>query len=250
MNQEIYNITPVIITKNSELHMDECLKSLKNFKEVIVYDNGSTDKTIKIAKSYPNVKVHTGKFLGFGPTKNFAASFANTDWILSIDSDEVVTPELFEELKELELSDSTKVFKINRQNLFMKSVIKHSGWNPNWIVRIYNRKHTSFNDQKVHESITLHKNTKVISLKGRLIHYAVDDLSDFLIKAARYSSIERENQKCYPPLFIFFRALFAFFRTYILKKGFLDGYRGLIISVGQFNGVFFKYIQKYQRCKK
>lgn len=243
------NITPVIITKNSELHLDECLKSLESFKEVIVYDNGSTDETIKIAKSYPNVKVHTGKFLGFGPTKNFAATLAKTDWILSIDSDEVVTPELFEEIKELDLSDPTKVFKINRENLFMKSVIKHSGWNPDWIIRIYNKKHTSFSDQKVHESIMLHKNTKVISLKGRLTHYAVNDLSDFLIKAARYSSIERENQKCHLPIIIFFRAMFAFFRTFILKKGVLDGYRGLIISVGQFNGVFFKYMNQYEKCK-
>jgi len=245
----IKNITPVIITKNAQSNLQECLQSLKVFKEVIVYDNGSTDKTIEICKSYANVRVHTGTFLGFGPTKNLAASFAKTDWILSIDSDEVVTPELFEEIKELDLSNPTKVFRINRQNLFMKYPIKHSGWNPDWIVRIYNKKHTSFNDQKVHESIILHNNTKIASLKGRLIHYAVNDLSDFLIKAARYSSIKRENQKCYSPFIIFFRALFAFFRTYILKKGFLDGYRGLIISVGQFNGVFFKYMHQYEKCK-
>jgi len=243
-------ITPVIITKNSELHLNESLKSLENFKEVIVYDNGSTDKTINIAKSYPNVKVYTGEFFGFGPTKNFAATLSKTDWILSIDSDEVVTPKLFEEIKKLDLSNPTKVFKINRENLFMKSAIKHSGWNPDWIVRIYNKKHTSFSNQKVHESIIIHKNTKVISLKGRLTHYAVDDLSDFLIKAAHYSSIEREDQKCHLPITIFFRAMFAFFKTYILKKGFLDGYRGLIISVGNFNGVFFKYMKKYEKCKK
>jgi glycosyltransferase involved in cell wall biosynthesis len=249
-NCNIENITPVIITKNSELYMDECLKSLENFKEVIVYDNGSTDKTIDICKSYQNVKVNTGEFFGFGPTKNLAATLAKTEWILSIDSDEVVTPELLEEIKKLDLSNQNSVYKINRQNLFMKCPVKYSGWNPDWIVRIYNKKHTSFCNQKVHESIQIHKNTNVILLKGRLKHYAVNDLSDFLIKTARYSSIERENQKCYPPFVIFFRALFAFFRTYILKKGFLDGYKGLVISVGNFNGVFFKYMQKYQRCKK
>lgn len=247
---KIEAITPVIITKNAKHHLKECLESLRAFKEVVIYDNGSTDETIKIASNFKNVKVHSGKFLGFGPTKNFAATFAKNDWIFSIDSDEIVAPKLIEEIKKLDLSNPNQVFKINRKNLFLGQEVKHSGWNPDWIVRIYNKKHTSFNDQKVHESIIIHKDTKVIPLKNRLIHYAVDDLTDFLIKAARYSSIERENQKCFSPGVIFFRACFAFFRTYILKRGFLDGYKGVVISVGNFNGVFFKYMQKYIKCKR
>lgn len=245
----IKNITPVIISKNSELHIEKCLKSLEIFQEVVVYDNGSTDKTLEICKQFPNVKIFIGKFYGFGPTKNHAANLAKTDWVFSIDSDEVATDELIHEIKMVDLSDKTKVFKVNRKNLFLGTAIKHSGWNPDWIARIYNKKHTSFTTQKIHEKIVIHKNTKVESLKGRLIHYAVNDLNDFLIKAAQYSSIKRENQKCHSSTVILFRALFAFFRTFLLKKGFLDGHRGLIISVGQFIGVFFKYMKQYEKCK-
>ena len=95
--------------------------------------------TAEYKKSYQNVKVNTGEFFGFGPTKNLAATLAKTEWILSIDSDEVVTPELLEEIKKLDLSNQNSVYKINRQNLFMKCPVNYSGWNPDWIVRIYNK---------------------------------------------------------------------------------------------------------------
>jgi len=240
---KIKEITPVIICKDSRLHIEKTLKSLSDFETVILYDNGSTDDTLEIAKKFTNVKLYKGSFVGFGRTKNKAASLSPTDWILSIDSDEVLTDELIDELKKLNPNISNVVYKINRTNLFMGKPILHSGWNPDWIVRIYNRTHTKFSDVEVHESILIRPDTVVQKLHGRIIHYAVDDVTDFLIKTSKYSKIRRRKQKKTGYLYAFLRASFAFFRTYILKRGFLDGPEGLTIAVSNFNGVFFKYIR-------
>ncbi len=237
----IERISAVMITKNSQRHLKESLQSLRDFKEVVLYDNGSSDETIKIAKSFANVKIIQGEFLGFGPTKNRAAEYASNDWIFSIDSDEVATKELIEELSNLPLHENS-VYAIDRQNLFLNEPVRHSGWSPDWVKRIYNKKVTKFNENSVHESIEAKNVTK---LQGRLIHYAVDEVTDFLVKTSRYAKLARQNQKKLTPYQAFWRALFAFFKTYLLKRGFLDGYAGLIIAIGNFNGVFFKYCYRF-----
>jgi glycosyltransferase involved in cell wall biosynthesis len=241
------DITPVIITKNSEKHLAETLESLQDFRQIIVYDNGSTDSTKEIVNSFQNTKWIDGYFDGFGTTKNRAASFAETDWIFSIDGDEIVTRRLLYSISKLNLDNQNNLYKINRKNLFMGSPVKYSGWNPDWIVRIYNRKYTSFSSSLVHESVEVPENANIKKINGRLLHYAVDNVSDFLIKSANYSKFPRKNMKKYSPSIIFFRALFAFMKTFILQRGFLDGSKGLVISVGNFNGVFFKYMNYYYK---
>ncbi len=242
----IDHITPVLITKDAEAHLKECLSSLKPFKEVILFDNGSTDDTLFIALQFPNVKIVHGEFKGFGPTKNEAAGYATNEWIFSIDSDEIASKELVDEIRAIRLEDN-KVYAIDRHNLFLGERVRHSGWSPDWVKRLYNKNFTHFNDNLVHESIVA-KDIK--RLKGPLVHYAVDDVTDFLLKTARYSKLSRPNQKPLTPGVAFFRALFAFFRTYFLKRGFLDGYAGLVISVGNFNGVFFKYLHAYYKRRR
>ncbi len=232
----ISNISAVMITKNSEKHIKESLESLKDFEEIIIYDNGSCDNTLKIAKQFKNVKIIKGEFYGFGKTKNLAADYAKNDWIFSIDSDEIATEQLIKEIKNISLENHT-VYAINRKNLFLGKAVKHSGWNPDWIKRLYNKKFTKFSDVEVHESII---SSKVVKLKGRLIHYAVDNTQDTLIKMARYSTMKRKKNYIINPYFALLRASFAFFRTYFVQLGFLDGYAGLIISINRFIGVFHK----------
>ncbi len=239
----IEHISAVMITKDAEAHLQESLESLRDFKEVIVYDTGSSDDTIRIAQKFPNVTIHQGPFIGFGPTKNEAASLASNDWIFSIDSDEVVTPELLTTLQALSLQPQ-KVYAIHRQNLFLGHPVRHGSWGSDWVKRLYNRSFTRFSDAQVHESII---GEDIQKIPGHLLHYAVDEVQDFLLKAARYSKLQRQRPKALHPAIAFWRGIWAFFRSYLLKGGFLDGGAGLVIAVGEFNGVFFKYIDGYYK---
>jgi len=241
-------ISVVIIASNSQKYIKECLDSVKEF-EVILYLNNSTDDTKKIASKYKNVKIIDGYFDGYGKTKNRAISYASNDWIFVLDSDEVMSEELKEEIMNLHFDNANICYKVNRKNLFLEEEVKFSGWNPDWIIRLFNKKITKFSDVEVHESI-LTNNLEIRKLENRIIHYAINDVRDFLLKTYKYSNLKRKNLKVYSPFFIFFKSLFAFIRVYFLKLGFLDGYKGLVIAVGEFNGVFFKYIVNYIRNKK
>ena len=162
----IEHISAVMIAKDAEAHLEESLKSLKDFKEVIVYDTGSQDQTLKIAQKFSNVAIHQGPFIGFGPTKNEAASLAKNEWIFSIDSDEVVTPELLATLQTLSLQPQ-KVYAIRRQNLFLGRPVRYGNWGSDWVKRLYNRSFTRFSDTQVHESLIA---TEVEKLPGCLLY--------------------------------------------------------------------------------
>ena len=238
-------VTPVMIVKNGARHLRESLRSLAAFEEVIVYDNGSTDATPAIAETFPNVRVIQGTFQGFGPTRNAAASYAKHDWIFAIDADEVMSPELFAAIASLDFEETHTLYRIDRHNLFMGNLVRHSGWRPDWLVRLYHRGFTRYSERQVHESVVIPSGARVRNLSGALLHHAVDDVSDFLHKSARYCVMEHTGMRNFPAPFIFARALFAFFRTYVLRLGFLDGAKGLVIAVSNFNGTFFKYMHRY-----
>jgi glycosyltransferase involved in cell wall biosynthesis len=234
----------VIIASNSEKTIKQCLDSVLDFN-VILYLNNSTDNTKNIAKKYTNVRIVEGQFEGFGKTKNKAIDYSENDWVFVLDSDEYMEKDLVKEIKGLELNQDAIVYRVNRKNLFMGRRIKHSGWNPDYVVRLFNRKTTRFNSAQVHESV-ITKYLKIKTLKYSIVHYAINDINDFLIKTDRYSRMKRvKNMKVYPPLFIFFKACFGFFRAYFLRLGILDGYAGLVIAVSEFNGIFFKYMRRY-----
>ena len=138
-------ISFTILTKNSEKTIKETLDSLKDFEEVLVYDNGSTDKTLKITKSYPNTKIFEGVFEGFGKTHNRASSLARNDWIFSIDSDEILSQPLIQELMKVNLEEDT-VYAVSRKNFYNGKWIHSCGWHPDFQYRLYNRKKTCFTD--------------------------------------------------------------------------------------------------------
>lgn len=146
-------ISATILTKNCQTTLAATLASVNRFPEVLIYDSGSTDQTLEIASKFPNVKIINGIFTGFGPTHNTASSHASHDWILSIDSDEILTPELIEEIFHLDLNPS-KVYQINRKNYFNDKWIRWcGGWHPDPVVRLYNRRATRFTDDAVHEKV-------------------------------------------------------------------------------------------------
>ena len=240
------SISVTILVKNSETYIAECLHALQAFDEVIVLDNGSTDRTLEIAKTFENVKIHRHDFIGFGPLKNLAASFATHDWIFNVDSDEIVSEELILELQNCTLQQ-THIYSIPRHNYYKKKWIKCCGWYPDRVLRIYNRNHTRYNDNMVHESLIKNENTSIELLSSPLVHHAYDSIEQLLEKLQRYSTLwAQNNTKKSSPSKAFGRALFAFFRNYFLQKGFLCGYEGLLISVTNANHVFYKYMKLYE----
>lgn len=235
-------ISVTILTKNSSKYLKECLSSVAEFDEIIVLDNGSSDNTIEIAKSFANVKVYESPFIGFGPLKNLAASYANNDWIFSLDSDEIVGEELKKSISNLAL-ENQKIYEFERSNHYDGQIVTCCGWSPDKVLRIYNRQVTSYNDAKVHESI-IKKNMQVIKIEGKLIHYSFDSVEALLDKLQRYSTLWAEQNKFKKNSSLYkatFRSIFAFFKNFILQKGIIGGKNGFLISACNALGVFFKY---------
>ncbi|MDX1809433.1 MAG: glycosyltransferase family 2 protein [Sulfurospirillaceae bacterium] len=245
-------ITVTILAKNSQKYIQECLSALVRFDEIILLDNGSEDATIEIAKEFKNVKVYESKFIGFGPLKNLALSYATNDWILSVDSDEILNDALVDEILNLHLSNN-KIYSILRDNYYNKKLIKCCGWEDDFVLRLFNKNITKFNDKQVHESIMINPQVEIVKLKNSFKHYSFDSAQELIEKMQKYSTLyakEHKNQKSSSPAKAFFRAFFMFFKNYIFQKGFLYGYAGLLISTSNANGVFYKYIKLYEENKK
>jgi glycosyltransferase involved in cell wall biosynthesis len=241
------NVSAVMIVKNGAKTIEKSLESLKQFDDVVVYDNGSTDGTQAIASQYPNVRLIEGQFDGFGTTKNRAASYALHEWILIIDSDEVVDTELLNALQTQPLDPNT-IYIVNFLAYYKEIPIRHCGWNNQKIRRLYNKTVTKFNDNFVHENI-IDEGMKKLPIPGNMKHYSYMSISDFIVKLDRYSTLfatDNVGKKSSSPAKAFFNGLYSFFRTYVLKRGFLDGYAGLIIAFSHMATNFYKYIKLYE----
>ena len=246
----IKNISCVIIVKNGASTIDSTLASLISFEDVVLYDNGSTDDTLLIAKKYLNVNIIQGEFSGFGPTKNLACSFAKNDWVLSLDADEVLSDEFIKNLTSIELDDEN-IYTILRENYYKKTQVKHC-WGNDIIVRLFNRTKTAFTDEKVHEKV-IEEGFNTVPIQGSVKHYPYATITDFIIKLDRYSSAfatANAGRKNSSPSKAFFNGVFSFFKTYFLKRGFLDGYAGLIIAFSHMATNFYKYIKLYELNKE
>jgi len=242
------NISAVLIVRDAEASLAATLDGLKRFGEVVIYDNGSKDKTVEVARRYPNVAVHQGEFSGFGPTRNKAARLAKNDWVFSVDADEVPDEALLDAMDKLPLDEPKAVYAVERQNYFLGKRVKHSGWGSQWLVRLYQRGSHGFTDVAVHEKLELREGEATVKLGGTLKHSPMGDAGDFLVKMHRYTMLKAaESTKTYHPAIILLKTLWAFIRSYILRLGILDGWRGVLISVSEANGVFYKYMVIYSK---
>lgn len=237
-------ISVTVLAKNSEKYLEEVLSALSPFSEVVIYDTGSTDRTQQIAKKFANAVVYSGPFEGFGATHNQASAKAKYDWILSIDSDEVVSSSLVQEIK-TQLLNPNCVYSFPRNNYYKGKWIKWCGWHPDRQIRLYNRTCTKFSNDQVHEKI-IAKHLRVIKLKGPLKHYSYSSTAEFLSKMQVYSDLFAA-QNCGRKKSSFCQAVlhggFAFFKSYILKRGFLGGKEGFEISIYNGNTAFYKYLK-------
>ena len=245
----IKHISCVIIVKDAGHTITSTLNSLRSFGEVILYDNGSSDDTLPIAANFANVKIVQGVFSGFGETKNKAAEYASNEWVLSLDADETLSDEFIGSLSALTLNTGC-AYQILRTNFYRQQEIKYC-WKKERITRLYNRASTGFNDNKVHEFV-LTDNLQVSLLPGLVNHYPYQNLSDFIVKADRYSTLfarEKVGIKKSSPGRALLNACFSFIKTYVLKAGFLDGYPGLVIAFSHMTTNFFKYMKLYEANK-
>jgi len=242
----INHISVVIMAKNAQDTIQECLSSLQTFSEVILYLNDSTDNTKKIAQRYKNIKIIEGEFLGFGPTKNMAASYANNDWIFSLDSDEIINEQLLSEIKNQDYSNENNLFVLRRENYFLgqKTISK------DLIVRIYNKNKSKFNNNAVHEKIIVSKTNIKIILKNSFKHLNITDINQTLTKMIKYTDLGSKGKKtCYFTIVIL-KSFFAFIQTYFLRLYFLNGWVGFTIAITNANRRFYKYLKQFLNCKK
>ena len=244
-------ISVCILVKNAQNTLAQCLESLREFGEIVLLDNNSTDKTLQIAQefntAYKNLRIEKSEFIGFGALKNLCVSYAKNEWILSIDSDEVLENEALSEIKALDLKQNF-VVALGRKNLYDGEWIKACGWYPDFVWRIFNKNFTGFNDNFVHESVKIPQNAEKIYLKNALKHYAYDGIEALLDKLQRYSTLyaQRNLDKSSSMGKALLRSFWSFLRNYFFKKGFLYGYKGFMISVCNALGVFFKYAKLYE----
>jgi len=241
------NISAVILASNSEKTIKKTLDSLKEFDDVVVYLNNSYDNTKEIAKSFTNVNLIEGEFKGFGWSKNRACEFAKYDWIIIVDSDEILDKELLNELKNKKLDNKT-IYLLNFKAFYKDIQVKHCGWNNQKIKRVFNKTVTRYNQNDVHEDI-ITNGLKIEELKGNVEHYSYHSIEEFVSKANHYSTLFAQNnagKRSSSPAKAFLNSAYSFFRTYILKQGFRDGYVGLIIAYSHAVTNFYKYIKLYE----
>ncbi|MBC3541897.1 glycosyltransferase [Rufibacter sediminis] len=240
-------ISVTILAKNSQELLPQCLQALAQFPEVILLDNGSTDATVSIAGQFPNVKVFHSPFIGFGPLKNLAASYASHDWILSIDSDEVMTPELVQTILTYPL-DNARAYRFLRHNFYGKRLINACGWENDYVLRLFNRRTTRFTDREVHEGL-ITQGLTLETLPGILNHYSFKNTSELLQKLNQYTTLFAQENRFKKKSSAFkatYKAIWTFTRNYFLKRGFLYGFEGFLISACNANGAFYKYMKLHE----
>lgn len=241
------NISALVLTKNSEKTIKNTLESLRNFKEVIVLDTGSKDLTKEIVGSFPNTKLYEHSFSGFGAARNLATTYVTSEWILSLDSDEVLTEEAVRELFSKEL-DKKKVYSFPFHNYFNDKFIKWCGWYPDRHVRLYPKESAYFSSDFIHERV-IYRGLEEEKLKVPIKHYSYREISDFLEKMQKYSTLFAEQnryKKSSSPIKAILHGLFAFLKSYILKRGFLGGTEGFIIALYNSQTAYYKYLKLWE----
>lgn len=237
-------ITVCILAKNSAATLAQTLASVKQFPEVILLDTGSTDNTIQIAEQFPNVKVHRLLFTSFGPLRNHAAALASHDWILALDSDEILSPSLQEELLALPL-DPSCIYEMPFHNFYNGKRILGCGWHPEAHIRLYNRRAAQFGNVALHEGV-LSKGLHIVMLRHPIVHTPYRSTADFLSKMQHYSDLFAQQYRGKRSS-SFAKAVGhgagAFLKSYFLKRGFLMGKEGFLISFYNANTAFYKYLK-------
>ena len=243
-------LSVILITRNEESNLDDCLASLEGVaQQIVVVDSNSTDRTLEIAQNYGALMAHPTDWPGFGPQKNRALDLATGDWVLSLDADERLTPALKSEiLMAMNHSAHVDCFAIPRLSWYCGRFIRHSGWSPDYVERLFKRGTARFSDDLVHERLI--PNGTVAKLKNPMLHYSFMNYAQVLDKLNRYSSASSEQAfakgKKSSPAKAVLHGMWAFIRTYILQAGFLDGPQGFALAISNAHGTYYRYMKLWQ----
>jgi glycosyltransferase involved in cell wall biosynthesis len=246
-------LSAILITHNEAHNLPDCLGSLRGLAdEIVIVDNGSTDGTTELAEQLGARVVRVQDWPGFGPQKNRALDAARCDWVLSIDADERITPELSQEIRQALQHDANMAYELPRLSWYCGRFMRHSGWYPDPVLRLFKRGHARFTDDLVHERLVAQH--PVSRLRAHLLHYSFMDFSQVLTKVDRYSTASaqqmfRNGRRAHfydAPL----RGLWAFVRTYVLRRGFLDGPQGFALAVSNAQGTYYRYLKLWLMGKQ
>ncbi|MDP3024607.1 MAG: glycosyltransferase family 2 protein [candidate division Zixibacteria bacterium] len=244
-------ISAIVITYNEEKNIQRCLESLSWADEIVVVDSFSQDRTKDIASSFTD-KIFDLGWQGFGKQKEIARTKASYDWVLSVDADEVVSEKLKEEIKSvINKNDSLDGYYIPRLSNFLGRWIKHSGWYPDYVLRLFRKDKARFDDSPVHEKLIL--DGKAGFLRNEIRHYTDPDISHYLSKMDKYTTLSAQKLlaegKSATLFDLLLRPVAIFFKMYLFKSGFLDGWQGFLLACFSSFHVFVKYAKLWHLRK-
>jgi (heptosyl)LPS beta-1,4-glucosyltransferase len=242
-------LTVIVITKNEENNIRCCLETVRWADEIIIVDANSSDRTVEIAKEYTS-KVFIRPWDGYGAAKNFGLAQCSNEWVFWLDADERVTPELRREIENSIASANAEIAAISmpRKANFLGHWIRHCGWYPGRVTRVFRRSEGKFTAANVHERLEINGN--VLALNRDLLHYTDPTLTVYFEKLNKYTSLAAkdlvENNRRFTWLRLVINPCWVFIRMYILQLGFLDGIPGLILCTLSASHVFAKYAKLWE----
>jgi len=252
-----WRLSVCVIACNEERNIGDCLESVKWAAEIILLDSYSTDRTAEIARRYTD-KVFQAPWEGFSRNKNMCIGKATNEWILVLDADERVTPELKDEI--CSLAGGADGYFVGRKNFFLGRWIRHCGWYPDYSIRLFRRGKGVFGERSVHEAVRVEGTTAKLSQP--LLHYTYTSVHQFIGRLNRYSTLAAEEicrrqgplgagrLRWHTCLSLLARPGFTFFKMYVLKLGFLDGKDGFLISFFYSYYVFMKYAKSWEATRR
>ena len=240
-------LSVILITRNEEANLEDCLASLEGIsQQIVIVDTNSSDRTLEIAQKYGSLITQPPDWPGFGPQKNRALDLATGEWVLSLDADERLTPALRSEiLTAIHHSANIDCFAIPRLSWYCGRFIRHSGWSPDYVDRLFKRGTARFSDDLVHERLI--PKDAVAKLENPMLHFSFMNYSQVLQKLDLYSTASAEQAytqgKTSSPLKAVLHGAWAFVRTYFIRAGFLDGSQGFALAISNGQGTYYRYIK-------
>ncbi len=246
------SLSVIVITKNEALNIQACLQSVLFADQLLVLDSGSTDGTVERANEMGAEVSQSLDWPGFGTQKNRVLALARCDWVLSIDADEKLSPELQAEIKSVLIKPQFDVYTFPRLSSYCGQNMHHSGWYPDRVIRLFRRGTAKFSDDLVHEKIITSQ--AIGHLKEHLLHESFTSFEAVLDKANRYSTagaqtLFKQGKKASLGKALG-HGLWAFLRTYLLRLGFLDGRMGLVLAISNAEGTYYRYLKLWLLSRK
>ncbi len=251
------SVSVIILTKNEQENIGNCIKSASWADEIIVYDSNSTDDTAKIATGLGATVIADPVWEGYGPQRIKAQKHANSDWVFMLDADEVITDALKLEIQQkLKLNNTSVIYAVPRLSYCFGRFIRHSGWYPDFVHRLYPKDKTRYNDAMVHEKLQIPDTMQVEKLGSDLLHYTYKDMNHYLVKSANYAAIWAKDKHSKGKTTNLTTAVLhgtgCFIKMYIIRAGFLDGKQGFLLALLSAHSTFVKYadLWTYQHKNK